>query len=297
MPDIGNLLVRVLLAARGSKRLFSDAGEVDKLVANRMIRPPAFGPSKKLERRVTISVSYDSGWPVYQITPRGRASGHHVVYAHGGAWINEIHPLQWGLCATVAEQGGATVIVPIYPLAPIGTADIVVPRFAEMLEDLISTHGADNVSAMGDSAGGQIVASAALLLRDRGVAPLARTVLISPALDLTFSNPDIAKVEATDPWLAQPGSKRAAEIWRKDLPATDPLVSPLLSDLGQLGPLSIYTGTRDITSPDTRLFAEKARAAGVDVTYVEQPGAIHVYPILPTKIGRAAALEIAGLFK
>ncbi len=56
-------------------------------------------------------------------------------------------------------------------------------------------------------------------------------------------------------------------------------------------------GTRDITSPDTRLFAEKARAAGVDVTYVEQPDAIHVYPILPTKIGRAAALEIAGLFR
>ena len=66
------------------------------------------------------------------------------------------------------------------------------------------------------------------------------------------------------------------------------MVSPLGADLTGLGPLTVFSGTRDILNPDARLLAEKATAAGVEVEYHEQPGLVHVYPLTPTREGRAA---------
>lgn len=294
MPGFADFMVKTLIKLRGSKKVFSDPAKVAARVEDRMLRPPVFGPSAKLERDVNISVSYTSGWPIYTVTPKTKPTNHVAIYAHGGAWINEIQPLQWRMVAELVAQSGATIIVPIYPLAPIGTAGSVVPKIADMVRDLIDTHGAKNVSTIGDSAGGQIILSAALLLRDRGIAPV-QSVYISPALDLTLSNPDVDAVELRDPWLARAGVVKAVEYWRGDLSVTNQLVSPLLADLHDLGPMTVFSGTCDITNPDTRLFAAKADAAGININYIEKPDAIHVYPILPTPDGRAARRAIAAL--
>ena len=56
-----------------------------------------------------------------------------------------------------------------------------------------------------------------------------------------------------------------------------------------LGPLTVFTGTRDVLNPDAHLLVERARAAGVDVELHEAAGQLHVYPVLPTAPGRAAA--------
>ena len=56
----------------------------------------------------------------------------------------------------MARNTGATVIVPIYPLAPQGTAATVVPAMADLISSQIDQHGAENVSVYGDSAGGDI---------------------------------------------------------------------------------------------------------------------------------------------
>lgn len=170
--------------------------------------------------------------------------------------------------------------VPIYPLAPLGTAGVVIPRIADMLAGLIDTHGAGRVFVLGDSAGGQIALSAVLSLRDRGIAPLGDTILISPALDLTLANPQVDAVEPRDPWLARAGIRAAIEMWRGDLPVTDRLVSPLFADLDGLGPLTLFSGTRDITNPDIRLLVAKAGEANLDITYHEEKDLLHVYPIL-----------------
>jgi acetyl esterase/lipase len=52
--------------------------------------------------------------------------------------------------------------------------------------------------------------------------------------------------------------------------------------------LTVFSGTRDILNPDTRLLVDKAVAAGVDVDYHEEQGLVHVYPLTPTPEGRAA---------
>ena len=73
------------------------------------------------------------------------------------------------------------------------------------------------------------------------------------------------------------------------------MVSPLFGDLAGLGPLTVFSGTRDITSPDTRLLVSRARAAGVQVDHHEEPGLVHVHAILPVPEGRRARRVIADV--
>ena len=253
-----------------------------------MIRPPSYGPPKKLEKRVNLSVSHTTGWPIYEVAPKNKAAGRHAIYLHGGGWVKEIRGTHWNRIAEFVERSGVTFHVPIYPLAPTGTAGPVTDHVADYLESLAKAHSADELILMGDSAGGQIAASTAIELNRRGLAPLRNMILISPAMDLTLSNPEIGVTEKDDPWLAVPGIAEAVEMWRGDLPAEDDRVSPIYGALEGLGPITIFSGTRDITNPDTRRFVEKARAAGVPVTYHEAEGLIHVYPLLPTPEGQDA---------
>ena len=57
----------------------------------------------------------------------------------------------------------------------------------------------------------------------------------------------------------------------------------------------MFCGTRDILLPGCRLLADRGREAGWDLTYVEQPDLIHVYPMLPfvpeARTARRQALE------
>ncbi len=140
----------------------------------------------------------------------------------------------------------------------------------------------------GDSAGGQIALSAALLQRDEHQVTLPRTALISPAVDLSMTNPEIDAVQPSDSWLGRDGVREFIELSRADLPLTDARVSPLVAGLAGLGPVSVFCGTRDILHPDVRLLVDKASAAGVDVELHEQPGLVHVFPLTPTRRGRDA---------
>jgi acetyl esterase/lipase len=226
-----------------------------------------------------------SGWPIYTLTSKSSHTPQRaVVYLHGGAWVNEITSQHWQLAAQIAADAHARVVVPIYPLVPFATAAEVVPAIAELVTE--ESARSDSVCLAGDSAGGQMALSSALILRDEHRVVLPRTVLISPVLDVSLSNRLIDQVD--DPWLTRVGLLEFAKRWCGELPMTDPLVSPIGADLTGLGPLTVFSGTRDILNPDARALVEKATAAGVDVDYQEQPGLVHVYPLTPTREGRAA---------
>ncbi|WP_170928847.1 alpha/beta hydrolase fold domain-containing protein [Deinococcus hopiensis] len=235
---------------------------------------------------MTFRTDVRSGMLVYTVTPRGPRPRGNVVYIHGGGWVNQILPLHWRLTAQIAAEVCTTVTVPIYPKVPGGTADTVARSVVQLVLDSICQGEPTGLS--GDSAGGQIALSAALVLRGDHGTVLPQTVLISPALDLTFTNPDIARVQPRDPLIASEGAGVFTQLWQGQLPLTDPRVSPLFGDLKDLGPITVLSGTHDILNPDARLLARNAKDAGTALELIEQPGGLHVYPLLPTRSGRAA---------
>ncbi|MER6403782.1 alpha/beta hydrolase fold domain-containing protein [Streptomyces viridosporus] len=281
MPTVPGRFLPLYLRLIRTNRRYVTARGAERHLRQRVLRPPAYGPPRRLRADVSVRVERWRGRPVYTLAPApaaGRASGG-TVYVHGGAWVNEIVPQHWQLAARIAARARTRVVVPIYPLVPHGTAGHVVPAMAELVLAVRERYG--RVCLAGDSAGGQIALSAAVLLRDGHGTVLPRTVLVSPALDLSFGHPGIDAVQPHDPWLAREGLRVFAGLWRGDLGLTDPRVSPLAADLRGLGPLTVFSGTRDILNPDARLLVRKAVAAGVEVEYHERPGAVHVFPLPP----------------
>lgn len=291
MVVVPSPVVPLALRLLRANRIFVSAEQAQRHVEQSRLRPAPFSPPRRLGADVAVTAGSWQGWPVYTLAPAtGPVSGA-VVYAHGGGWVNQIVLQHWQLAAQIAAEARTTVVVPIYPLVPFGTSGQVVPAVAELVLDSRERYGSTCLG--GDSAGGQIALSAALVLRDEHDVVLPRTVLLSPALDLSLSNPEIDHVQPSDPWLGRPGTRVLVEHWRGDLPLDDPRVSPLAGELSGLGPLTVLSGTRDILAPDIRLLAARAEAAGVEIELVEQEGLVHVYPLTPTADGgRGRALVV-----
>jgi acetyl esterase/lipase len=284
VTSVRSRLVPGYLRLTRANRIYTSPDEAREHIDKLEIRPRRFGPPRRLRPDVSVSVDHRLGWPVFTLKPqRGQARGG-LVYVHGGGWVNQIVVTLAACCSDRrrgGDEGGHTHL----PLVPFGTADQVVPAVADLVRTSTARYG--RTCLAGDSAGGQVALSAAILLRD-SQHTVPRTVLISPALDLSLTNPEIDIVQPSDPWLGREGTRVFIGHWRGTLALSDPRVSPLAADLTGLGPLTVFSGTRDILQPDIRLLIDKARTAGIDVDYHEQPGLVHVYPLTPTPEGRDA---------
>lgn len=242
-------------------------------------------PPRGLSGRFDVSRSRDHGFDVWRVAPPGTGAGDVVVYLHGGAYSSEIVSQHWSLIGHLAARTGLAVQVPIYGLAPRHHGLEALDFVSRVVADV--TRDGRRCYLAGDSAGGGLALLTAQAVRE-GVAGLT---LLAPWLDLSLSNPGIAEVEPRDPWLRRPGLRVMAAAWARDEPLTDPRLSPLFGDLTGLPPTQVLVGTRDITLPDCRTLRDRW-PGGAPLTYHEEPGALHVYPLLlpapEARTGRAA---------
>jgi acetyl esterase/lipase len=238
----------------------------------------------RFDRRFSVVTEALTGpagdFPAHVISPRHVEPRRTVVYLHGGGFVAPIDPFHVRYAARLSRALEARVVLPDYPLAPehswrdshAAVADLATRWLAEP----------EPVVLAGDSAGGGYALALAQTLRDRGGRQPAHLLLHSPWVDLTTSTPETAEFAARDTWLFL-GKLRAYAAWWAGSP--DDLgrheVSPALADLDGLPPALMFCGTRDLLAPGCRLLASRAAASTWDLTYVEEPDLIHVFPILP----------------
>lgn len=229
---------------------------------------------------VTETVTGPAGdFPAYVLTPRGVSITRTLFYVHGGGFVSPMDRTHVVYATRLARELGARVVMPAYPLAPEHT----VHDSHEALADLASRWAAQGPLVLaGDSAGGGYALALAQTLRDRGGPQPSHLLLISPWVDLTTSTPETEALDAIDPWLSLPKLRSYAEWWAGSSDALgSPEASPALADLDGLPPALMLCGTRDLLVAGCRLLADRAARSTWDLTYVEEPDLIHVYPILP----------------
>ncbi|MEU3313637.1 alpha/beta hydrolase fold domain-containing protein [Streptomyces sp. NPDC001591] len=297
MPSLRSRAFSAALVATGRRRRFATAEAVRATVARAARRPASHLPPRSLGRVAEVSRTFVGAWPVYDVCPLGQEPVARVLYVHGGAFVDELVRPHWSLIRTLVTRARARVVVPAYVLAPRGTADRTVPVATDLLSGLIESGGAGGTVLLGDCAGAGMALAAAQRLRERTGAQPSRIVLISPWLDVSMSHPGQAAIEPADPVLARPGLAEAGRLYAGTLRADDPRVSPLHGSFAGLAPLTVFTGTRDVLSTDSRELLRRARAAGAEVEWHEEPGLPHGYPLLPVPEGRAARDRIVELVR
>jgi epsilon-lactone hydrolase len=291
-PSLRSRLIDRLILLTGRRKWWASAAVVQERARRLALRPAPHRPVR-LGRNVKVDLRFAEGWPVYHIEPaRSGSTRHHVVFLHGGAYVHEIVGTHWSFVGYLVDETKTHCVVPIYPLAPRGTANEVVPATGRILRALIETVGARNVTVVGNSAGGGLSLTAAQWLRETGNPQPNALILICPGVNGTLSQ--CTQVDAArDVMQDVPGMIEAFRMYAGDLDVTHPFVSPLNGNFDGLAPMLIFTGTHDLFHLDIGTFANKAALAGVAVEMHVRNGLPHNYPLLPTREGREARGIIA----
>lgn len=272
-----------------SKRKNTTPESLHESIRSRREKDPP-DPPCKLQRRMYIERCDEIGFPVYIVKSRKADSGRRIMYTHGGSYVNTIARQHWTFIATLAERLAATVIVPDYPLAPEHTWRDSFPKMVDLARRT-ADDAASDCTLIGDSSGGGFTLAVAQQLVAADMAPLP-LVLIAPFVDLTLTNPLSRAIDGTDPWHSVEGLREAGRLWAGGDDPKRSEVSPLFGNFAGLGPLLVFSGTRDILNPQSHHLVEKARNDGVSVRFIEEVGLIHAYPLLPIPEARSAMERI-----
>ena len=218
-----------------------------------------------------------------------------MIYFHGGAFVGGMVKQQWNTMAKIARLLRAQLIIPDYPLAPESDYNDAITMVLNSYRRILTSTPAESITFIGDSAGGGLMLSLAMLLRNEHIPLPTKLIALSPWVDATMSNPVAATLEPLDPMIAVPGLKKAGEWYANGTDTTHYLISPIYGKMNGLPPIHIFAGTHDILQPDEKIFAEKAKKAKVDISYYEYPAMIHGWMFLPIPEAKDAIKKIVDI--
>ena len=119
-----------------------------------------------------------------------------LLFIHGGGWVTESIDNYERICARLADATGQYVVAVEYRLAPedkfpSGLEDCYVVAKALYTGKFVLNVKPENITLIGDSAGGNLCAALSLMARDRGEFMPKRQILIYPATynDYTEKSP------------------------------------------------------------------------------------------------------------
>ena len=250
-------------------------------------------PPASLHQRFDIETRTIDGFPVYEIAPRA-GELKRILYLHGGAYVFEITAYHWHLIAEMADRLGYGITVPIYPIAPEHDFHAMFGMVGDVYRQMLDETDAEDIIFMGDSAGGNMAVVLTMMAAEEALPLPSRHVLISPGLDMSLANPAVFEAERNDPWLGIPGGLEAIRLYSAGIDRSDWHISPVYGDLSVLPKTLLLTGSRDLLTPDNLIFAEKARAAGVEVDVVHEEGMFHVWPLIDMPESRRARQHIVA---
>jgi acetyl esterase/lipase len=219
-----------------------------------------------------------AGRPAAWICADGARQDRTLLYLHGGGYCIGSLKTHRGLATDLSRAAAARVLLLDYRLGPEhafpAAVDDAVAAYRSLLE---SGAAPGRIAIGGDSAGGGLTAAMLLAARDAGLPAPSAGVLLSPWLDLTLSGASMDGKAALDPMVQRVPLQRMADAYLAGADPRAPLASPLFAELAGLPPLLLHVGSAETLLDDSTRFAQRARAAGVEVTLDVWPDMIHVW--------------------
>lgn len=262
--------------------------------------PPFFLTWGLNARQTEFEVSPGDVWKVWEFEPPN-PTGATVVAIHGGGAIYQPNFLHWIDYTQMARDTGATVLVPLYPLATTEAGSFlnVTPGMADYISRVIDDRGAQNVSVYADSGGATYAFAAARQLILRGEDVPASMVVISGQADYSTEN-DGGGID--DPFF----NRVTIDYFSKGVHSfdgvidKDPRISPLRMEtevLRALPPTTMYVGTEEILLPANLLLHQRAVDIGAPISLVVGRGQFHDWPLGGLPTNSAAPLVRGDIYR
>jgi len=207
--------------------------------------------------------------------PEGVVRGR-MIHFHGGAFRLGGPEMEGPFAVAIAAQAGFEVYAPQYRLAPEHPFPAGLNDGWAALAALAGLHE-DGLPLVlsGDSAGGGLAASLAVMAAARGLA-VDGLVLLSPWLDLTVGAAAYAANAGSDPLFSRESAEAGARLYTQGFDRAHPLVSPVFADLRGLPRTLISVGAGEVLRDDAHTLHRRLGDVGVVSELFEVAGMDHV---------------------
>jgi monoterpene epsilon-lactone hydrolase len=224
----------------------------------------------------TIKVSETFGAPGHWFIPE-KDNGSVILYLHGGGYVYGSAKTHGKMIGQIACASSSKALALNYRLAPQHPQPAAIEDACTAFRSLVKSGiSPKQIIVAGDSAGGGLVVSAFVALRDAGDVLPAAGVCISPWVDLTCSDESFASNSQYDP-VTREACLVAASAYLNGSSSRTPEVSPLFADLKGLPPLLIHAGGLEVLRDQACEFAKRAKSAGNEVEIQVYEDMVHVW--------------------
>ena len=244
-----------------------------------------------------VRTAVHDGLNGHLITVPESEQGYVVLFFHGGGFTLGSTADHLGLCIRLARAARAEVFSVDYRLAPEHI-------FPAAVEDAIAAYHylqsrgypPHRILPVGISAGGTLVLSLLLSLRDQGVTLPPAAICMSPIVDLMFPGESVIKNQERD-WITPARLSAIRAAWLAGHDPQDPLASPVHASYRGLPRLYVQVGTHELLVSDVGKFVDRARWAGIPVQAEIWEGMFHSWQVFAGQLPEGQeAIDHAGAF-
>ena len=227
------------------------------------------GPGGPLPVRIYTPKSGSGPWPV-------------VVYYHGGGWVIANKETYDGGARAISKLANAVVVSVDYRQGPEhkfpAAHDDAFATYQWALKHAASIKGdSKKVALAGESAGGGLAVSTAIMARDKQVQMPTAVISVYPIAGTDTTTPSYIENANAKPLNRSMMSWFFEKYLNGPQDRANPQVNLLAADLHGLPPTTIINAQIDPLRSDGELLAQKLRAAGVDVQQKTYDGVTHEF--------------------
>lgn len=291
-----NKITKNILRALSYKSAEMDVETVRKITDLKKL-----DPIRILARKLDLEI-YNEGYKIpirlYFSSKEMEAEGETyrgkvLLFLHGGGWVNESIETYERICMQLAISTGQMVIAVEYRRAPeykfpIPLQDCYTAARALFQGEILKYVEPQDITVLGDSAGGNLTAALILLAKERKEFMPQRQILVYPALwnDYTETSPfQSVRENGTDYLLTAEKMETYLKLYQSDpKDRNNDLFAPLLCNtLEQMPRTLILTAEFDPLRDEGEEYGRKLKEAGNEVDVRRISGAIHGYFALGIK--------------
>ncbi len=239
---------------------------------------------------VRVEATTVGGIAGFWLRPANAQPGARILYLHGGGYMLGSAKAFTSFVGQIAARVGADAFVPDYRLAPEhpfpAAIDDVVAAYRGLVAD-----GTERIVVVGDSAGGGLtLALLSILAADKteGIVQPVGAAVMSPWTDLALTGNSFETRAEADPIFTRGVLQGFADMYLQGQDTANPKASPLNAQLDGLPPIRIDVGDDEVLLSDAIRYAEKAQAAGLEITLAVWESMPHVFQ---SSLGQFLAAE------
>ena len=282
MPSIQYKMVSGLFKVIGVNKMLDKQGaDFDKLLETYKgkQKKPLKIPYKKMAD-FDIETKTVDGTACYVVRKNGASPEKAVLYLFGGGYILPPDPGDIVLCGQIAENCGAEVWFPLYPMAPEHRLVETLQSTLKVYQEILRSYNADDVRFFGTSSGGGQAMSLCVYIKSNDLdVPLpGKLVLQSPGLQVPPSESQKAEMEKrkkADVMIPPGFFDSIAPVLATGDEAY--LLSPLLYDLTGFPETDVFYGTHEVMIAYLKDFQDACKKYGVKLHTHIGKGMMHCW--------------------